>query len=135
MNARALLFTVLFGVALLVPGAANAQFSIDWYTIDGGGGTSTGGPFSLMGTIGQHDAGSAMIGGALSISGGFWGAGIGPGPCPADFNGDGQVDFFDYLDFVAAFAEEDPSADFNGDGQVDFFDYLDFVAAFAEGCD
>ena len=56
-------------------------------------------------------------------------------PCRADFNGDGQVDFFDYLDFVAAFNDEDPSADFNGDGQVDFFDYLDFVEAFDEGCD
>ena len=56
-------------------------------------------------------------------------------PCAADFNGDGQVDFFDYLDFVQAFANEDPEADFNGDGQIDFFDYLDFVQAFAEGCD
>jgi hypothetical protein len=54
-------------------------------------------------------------------------------PCaPADFNGDNSVDFFDYLDFVAAFATEDPSADFNGDNTVDFFDYLDFVAAFAQ---
>jgi hypothetical protein len=26
-----------------------------------------------------------------------------PPLCPADFNGDGFVDFFDYLDFVAAF--------------------------------
>ena len=57
------------------------------------------------------------------------------GGCAADFNGDGQVDFFDYLDFVSAFANEDPSADFNRDGQIDFFDYLDFVAAFAAGCD
>jgi hypothetical protein len=55
-------------------------------------------------------------------------------PCPADFNLDGQVDFFDYLDFVQAFAAEDPRADFNGDGQIDFFDYLDFVAAFADEC-
>ena len=54
--------------------------------------------------------------------------------CRADFNGDGQVDFFDYLDFVQAFDVEDPSADFNGDGQVDFFDYLDFVQAFGRGC-
>ena len=54
--------------------------------------------------------------------------------CPADFNGDGQVDFFDYLDFVQAFASDDPSADFNGDGQVDFFDYLDFVIAYDAGC-
>ncbi|MDX2146403.1 MAG: GC-type dockerin domain-anchored protein [Planctomycetota bacterium] len=54
--------------------------------------------------------------------------------CPADFNDDGQVDFFDYLDFVGAFGVEDPSADFNADGQVDFFDYLDFSARFGAGC-
>ena len=55
-------------------------------------------------------------------------------PCPADFNGDGQVDFSDYLDFIQALANEEPRADFNRSGQVDFFDYLDFVAAFAAGC-
>ena len=54
--------------------------------------------------------------------------------CRGDFNHDGQVDFFDYLDFVQALSNEDPSADFNGDGQVDFFDYLDFVQALDEGC-
>jgi hypothetical protein len=50
--------------------------------------------------------------------------------CDADFNHDCQVDFFDYLDFVAAFADEDITADWNGDEQVDFFDYLDFASAF-----
>jgi hypothetical protein len=55
--------------------------------------------------------------------------------CDADFNGDGSPDFFDYLDFVAAFDAQSPSADFNGDNSVDFFDYLDFVAAFDAGCD
>jgi type 1 glutamine amidotransferase len=55
-------------------------------------------------------------------------------PCPADFNRDGTADFFDYLDFVAAFAVENPSADFNADGTVDFFDYLDFVESFDSGC-
>ena len=54
--------------------------------------------------------------------------------CDADFNGDTIVDFFDYLDFVAAFAANDPASDFNADTVVDFFDYLDFVAAFAAGC-
>lgn len=54
--------------------------------------------------------------------------------CPADFNRDGQVDFFDYLDFADAFANETRQADFNRDGQVDFFDYLDFVSAFAGEC-
>jgi hypothetical protein len=52
------------------------------------------------------------------------------GRCPADFNEDGSVDFFDYLDFVAAYDSENPSADFNNDGNIDFFDYLDFVSAF-----
>jgi hypothetical protein len=49
----------------------------------------------------------------------------------ADFNGDQQVDFFDYLDFAQAFASETPDADFNSDCQVDFFDYLDFAAEFS----
>ncbi len=56
------------------------------------------------------------------------------GGCAADFNGDEVVDFFDYLDFVQAFAANDPSADFNQDQVIDFFDYLDFVQAFAAGC-
>jgi hypothetical protein len=55
--------------------------------------------------------------------------------CAADVNGDTIVDFFDYLDFVALFAAEDPRADFNGDDAVDFFDYLDFAAAFDLGCE
>ena len=49
------------------------SYSIDWWTIDGGGGTSTGGVYAVTGTIGQPDAGStAMTGGAYSVTGGFW---------------------------------------------------------------
>jgi hypothetical protein len=52
---------------------ANAQqYSIDWFTIDGGGGTSTNGQYSLSGTIGQPDAGAAMTNGNYSLTGGFW---------------------------------------------------------------
>lgn len=54
--------------------------------------------------------------------------------CGADFNCDGIVDFFDYLDFVAAFSSGGSGADFNADTVIDFFDYLDFVAAFSLGC-
>jgi subtilisin family serine protease len=57
-----------------------------------------------------------------------------PPPCPADFNRDGTADFFDYLDFVSAFSNNNITADFNGDNSVDFFDYLDFVSAFDAGC-
>ncbi len=54
--------------------------------------------------------------------------------CSADFNADGEVDFFDYLDFVDSFSSTAPSADFNQDSTIDFFDYLDFVDAFSVGC-
>ncbi len=48
------------------------DFNIDWHTIDGGGGTSTGGVYSVSGTIGQHDAGGPMTNGIYSLTGGFW---------------------------------------------------------------
>ena len=48
------------------------NYSIGWYKVSSGGGTSTGGTFSLSGTIGQADAGTAMTGGAFSLTGGFW---------------------------------------------------------------
>jgi hypothetical protein len=67
---------LLFG--LLVPTISFAQsYSIDWYKVSGGGGTSTGGPmigvnYSVSGTIGQHDAGGPMTGVSYSLTGGFW---------------------------------------------------------------
>src|ERR1700679_1161592 len=48
------------------------NYSIDWYKVAGGGGTSTGGVYSLSGTIGQPDASGAMTGGGYSLTGGFW---------------------------------------------------------------
>jgi hypothetical protein len=63
----------------------------------------------------------------------YVGGGPGPGTCYfADFNRDGVVDLFDYLDFAAAFAAEMPSADVNYDCEIDLFDYLDFVATFSQ---
>jgi hypothetical protein len=61
------LLTCALGVA-----AVAQQYSIDWSTIDGGGGTSTGGVYAVTGTIGQPDAG-AMSGGNFTLQGGFWG--------------------------------------------------------------
>ena len=59
---------------LLSLGVSFAQnYAIDWWTIDGGGGTSTGGVYSISGTIGQPEASAtAMTGGAYSVTGGFW---------------------------------------------------------------
>lgn len=58
------------------PAAPQDVYTIDWYTIDGGGTSfSTGGPYSLGGTIGQPDAG-LMGGGSFTLVGGFWGGSI-----------------------------------------------------------
>lgn len=54
--------------------------------------------------------------------------------CIAEFNCDGTTDFFDYLDFVAAFAISDPRTDLNADSTIDLFDYLDFLEHFNVGC-
>src|SRR5262245_51398252 len=74
MKKGLLLLAALAGVvAFGVPRVAQAQtYSIDWYTIDGGGGTSTNGQYSLSGTIGQPDAGAPMTNGQFSVTGGFW---------------------------------------------------------------
>ena len=48
------------------------SYSIDWYKVSGGGGTSTGETYQVSGTIGQPDASGAMTGGNYSLTGGFW---------------------------------------------------------------
>ena len=64
------LFLIL---GLLIPTMSFAQqYSIDWYKIAGGGGTSTGATYQVTGTIGQPDASGAMTGGGFSVTGGFW---------------------------------------------------------------
>jgi hypothetical protein len=65
--------TIILTVYLLLSGQIFAQsYSVDWYKIAGGGGTSTGGTYTVSGTIGQHDASGAMSGGNYSVTGGFW---------------------------------------------------------------
>ncbi len=58
--------------------------------------------------------------------------------CPADFDGDGFVDFFDFDAFAQCFeggsCPDGKTADFDGDGFVDFFDFDAFVAVFETGC-
>jgi hypothetical protein len=68
---------VLLCLALLAAVSAHAQtYSINWYKVSGGGGTSAGtngsAVYSVSGTIGQHDASTAMTGGNYSLTGGFW---------------------------------------------------------------
>jgi hypothetical protein len=59
--------------ACLLPVLSQAQsYTINWYKVAGGGGSSSNGQYSVSGTIGQPDASGAMTGGGYSVSGGFW---------------------------------------------------------------
>lgn len=96
-----------------------AVYEINWYTIDGGGGRSTGGPYTLTGTIGQPDAAYSK-GGNYELLGGFW-----PG---------GPLCFVNFEHF-ARFAElwlvtgTDLPADLYDDGfnKVDYLDLKVFI--------
>jgi hypothetical protein len=70
MNIRLYLLSFLISALCIRAGAAS--YSLNWSTVDGGGGTSTGGVYTVSGTIGQPDTG-AMSGGNYSVQGGFWG--------------------------------------------------------------
>lgn len=65
---------LVFAAAAAV--VAQTGYTIDWWTVDGGGGASTSETYALDGTGGQPDAGTAA-GGNYVLSGGFW-AGTGP---------------------------------------------------------
>ncbi|GEM_PF-890172 len=137
----------LFALIALACAAAPVfaqPFAINWYTIDGGGGTSAGGTFNLSGTIGQPDAGAVMSGGSFALQGGFWVGGVTGSSCgDLDFNNDGSL--FDPQDveaFLSVYSEGPcipnfqvcDDIDFNNDGG--FFDPCDvdsFLLVFSEG--
>lgn len=125
-------FVLTAGVAALAP-VGGGNFDLSWHTIDGGGGSSTGGGFELAGTIGQHDAGPVMTGGKFALLGGFWpGVGSAPGrPCPGDINGDGTVGVSDLLILLAFWGPCPPElclGDLDGDDDVGVSDLLILLA-------
>ncbi|MFM2294264.1 MAG: hypothetical protein RLZZ350_677 [Verrucomicrobiota bacterium] len=70
MSLKTIFLLLVMGLCCL---RATAQsYSLNWSTVDGGGGTSAGGAFSVTGTIGQPDAGK-LSGGSFTVDGGFWG--------------------------------------------------------------
>jgi len=107
--------TIRFGVILMTLYAGMgvaADYKIPWHTIDGGGGTSTGGPYTLTGTIGQPDTGVSSAGVYVN-SAGYWPGNFGYvvnltdlkllaeawmniGTNPADLDASGKVDMSDF---------------------------------------
>ena len=144
---RILCCICMVGLAMFAgPLTATAQsFSMDWYTIDGGGGKSSGGTFELNGTIGQPDAGAVMTGGGFELTGGFGIAQINLQIALGDANDDGVFNNLDIASFVLAltnpvayqamFPDVDPDVvlDMNGDEVFDNLDIASFVAALTGG--
>lgn len=69
--AAVLVVAAILTLALAASAEPTAANEISRYTVDGGGGTSTGGAYTLDGTMGQYDAGS-QSGGVYGLAGGIW---------------------------------------------------------------
>lgn len=66
-----LLKTIAFLLPVTITVARAQNYTIDWSTISGGGGTSTAAVYTITGTIGQPNTGTSS-GGNYSLTGGFW---------------------------------------------------------------
>lgn len=123
---RGRLILVLGCALILVTGysVCFAEYSIEWHTIDGGGGTSSGGQYTLTGTIGQADAGN-LAGGQYEVLGGFWPGG------PLCF-----VDFEDFARFAQYWRDSgsDIPADLYKDDTVDEKDLREFCEEWLYQC-
>ena len=102
---------------------AQADYEIRWYSIDTGGGTSRGGPYTLTGAVGQHDTGVSS-GNEYVLSGGYW---------PGTFGC--IVNLTDLMVFVDQWlATGDWPADFDDSGSVDFGDFATFSLWWYDSC-
>ena len=70
-----LIATLALALTAAMPITALAQdgggYDLTWSTLSGGGGTSAAGGYTLLGTIGQPDASTALSGGGYTLVGGF----------------------------------------------------------------
>lgn len=129
----------VMGTAAIALTAAltHAAFSIDWSTIDSGGGPVNGGTFAINGSIGQHDASAPVAGGTFAISPGYWQS-TPPPACPGDFNTDGLRNTSDLVSFLSNFGQTvppgNPVGDFNNDNVINTSDLVAFLSVFGVPC-
>ena len=88
---------------------------------------SEDGPFSGTITISSNDPENSSI--AVSLSGT---AVVVYGDSRADFDGDGEIGFSDFIGFAQAFNTDNAIYDLNGNGLVDFPDFLEFAKNFGK---
>jgi hypothetical protein len=71
---RTIGYCILGILTILLAHTAYAQvndYAVSWWSVDGGGGVSSGGQFALQATAGQADA-AIMDGGTYTLTSGFW---------------------------------------------------------------
>lgn len=76
---RVLVACILLLAAVPVLAQSAATYELSWWTVDGGGGTSSDGVYSLTGTAAQPEAG-LVSGGTFTLAGGFWPSGAAAAP-------------------------------------------------------
>ncbi len=54
--------------------------------------------------------------------------------CPADFQGDGMLNFYDISKFINAYSNNDQIADMTQDNQLDMNDIFEYIDVFMNGC-
>ncbi|MCA9277927.1 MAG: PQQ-binding-like beta-propeller repeat protein [Phycisphaeraceae bacterium] len=54
--------------------------------------------------------------------------------CEADWNGDGSLDIFDYVEYGNSYSSNEPRADLDHNGSLNVFDYIAFGNLYAAGC-
>src|SRR5437763_849944 len=67
-----LLGLIVLSGATAALGQTSNQFSLTRFVIASGGGLSSGGAYSLNGTMGQPVAGGPMTNGSYNLTSGFW---------------------------------------------------------------
>ena len=133
----ALSVAFLGGGGLVIAQSANrgAEYTITGSTFASGGGMSSGGDFSVLGTTGQPSAGDDLAGGDFSVSGGFWEPVVAMDDdpiCPGDCDNSGAVNFSDLVSMLFEFGTPgtNPGCDADDSGTVNFSDLVAALFAF-----
>ena len=115
---------LVFALAGFLAGQAAAEYTIEWYTIDGGGGDTSSSRYTINATVGQPDTGISSNG-SYVLSGGFW-----PGNFGCIVN----------MTDLAIFLEQwmlsgwGYSADFDDSGKVDVVDFAELSYWWYSSC-
>lgn len=121
-----------FAITVLTAGTAFAGgYDVVWSTIDGGGGTSTGGNYTLSGTLGQFEVKEpTLLGGDYLHMPGYWTFDGEIDPCPADVDDSGSVGFGDLTAMLNDWGScPGCAADIDGNGTVGFSDLSQLLNA------